>query len=319
VHSKYFRRLALFLLVFVVIGIIWQSAAAQVTDERYFPETGHWVTDEFLAKYQETSNPTILFGNPITEAFVDSFGTKVQYFEKVRFEIDPSLPAGLQVKLSPLGEYLYQEGQKLIVPSNFPACRYFAESGNSVCYAFLDFFDKHGGVTQFGYPISGFEIHEDWIVQYFQSARFEWHPENSPGKRVVVSDLGYRYFNHRGEDPRHLNPVGEINDIIVPVLRLRPRAFVSSAILPMGEKQTLYVIVQDQSLRPVANAQVDFTIVFSDNSQNEYRINNTNEAGISIFSFSVTANSPGIVNIFVDVTYTDPLITGKTRTSFQIW
>ena len=315
---KRFGSLILILFVFAVVGIAWQTAAAQVANERYFPETGHWVTDEFLTKYQAIPNPSELYGNPITEAFEDSFGIKVQYFEKVRFELDPTLPSNLQVKLSPLGEYLYQEGQQMFVPSNFPACRYFPESRNSVCYAFLDFFEKNGGVAQFGYPISGFEIHEDWIVQYFQNARFEWHPENSPGQWVVVSDFGYRYFNDRGEDPRRLNPVGEVDGIVAPVLRLRPRAFVSSAILPAGETQTLYVIVQDQNLNPVPDVQVDFVIEFSDRSQKEYRISDTNEAGISTFSFSVSASSRGVAKIVVVVTHNNT-ITGETRTSFQIW
>jgi hypothetical protein len=241
----------------------------------------------------------------------------VQYFEKVRFELDPSLPPGLRVKLSPLGEYLYQEGQLMPRPTNFPACQYFPKTGNSVCYAFLIFFEKYGGITQFGYPISDFENHEGWIVQYFQNARLEWHPENLPGERVVVSDLGYNYFNYRDENPRLLNPVEE-EEYIVPIWRLHPRAFVSSAILPVGETQTLYVIVQDQNLKPVSGAQVDFTIEFSNGTESEFRINDTNEAGVSTFSFKVSANSPGIAKIFVLVTL-DNFLTGETRTSFQIW
>jgi hypothetical protein len=317
-HLKRIRILIFIALIFVVAGLTWQATMAQATNARYFPETGHWVTDEFLIKYLDSPNPRTLYGNPITEAFVDSFGIQVQYFEKVRFELDSSLPQGLQVKLSPLGEYLYQEGQVLSTPTNFPACRYFPESDHSVCYSFLDFFEGHGGISQFGYPISGFEIHEDWIVQYFQNARFEWHPENLYGEYVVVSDLGYRYFNDRGEDPRRLNPIIEEDNLIVPVLRLRPKAFVSSAVLPLGETQTLYVIVQDQNLQPVPDAQVEFMIEFSDGSIQEFRISDTNESGVSTFNFKVSTNAKGIAQIFVVVTY-DNSLTGQTRTSFQIW
>jgi hypothetical protein len=316
--KKRIISVAFLVLIFTVIGIARQTASAQVTDSRYFPETGHWVTGDFLTKYQAIPNPTTLYGNPLTEAFIDSEEKTVQYFEKVRFELDPTLPTGIQVKLSPLGEYLYQEGQQMVMPSNTPACRYFPESGNSVCYAFLDFFEENGGVTQFGYPISGFEIQNGWIAQYFQNARFEWHPENPPGQWVTVADLGYEYFNVSGADSRLLNPVENSEGVVAPTIRLRPRAFVSSSILPIGDPQTLYIIVQDQNLNPVSGAKVDFTIEFSNGIQKEYRISDTNAAGISTFNFFVNTNSPGIANIFVVVTYNNSL-RGETRTSFQIW
>ena len=105
-------------LVLASLGIAGQQVLAQAENTRHFPETGHYVTDEFLVMYESIPNPTLLYGFPITEAFVDIFGTKVQYFEKVRFELDPSLPANIQVKLSPLGEYLYQEGEKLDITTN---------------------------------------------------------------------------------------------------------------------------------------------------------------------------------------------------------
>ena len=110
------KRLWLFvslLLLVSVLGISRQQVLAQTNVSRYFPETGHWVLNEFLFKYESIPNPTLLYGAPITEAFLDSFGTKVQYFEKVRFELDPTLPPNIQVKISPLGGYLYQEGRKI--------------------------------------------------------------------------------------------------------------------------------------------------------------------------------------------------------------
>ena len=314
------RYLVLISLIFLVaiVGVRWQQVLAQIEDPQYFPETGHWVEAEFLTKYYEISNPTILYGAPITEAFVDSFGIKVQYFEKVRFELDPSLPIGIQVKISPLGEFLYQEAQPLVVPSNSRACRSFTGSDHLVCYNFLDFFEENGGVSQFGIPISGFEIHNGWIVQYFQKARFEWHPENSPGQWVTVSNLGVRYFYESGEDSKRLSPVRDgDNTPFSPPLRLRPKAFVSSAVLPTGETQTIYVIVQDQNLRPVPGAEVEFKVTLPDGSVREYRPGNTNQSGVSTLDFSVDSEIIGIANIDVSVTYN--FLRGQTLTSFQIW
>lgn len=318
VRSKHYLVLIFLIFLIAIFGTGSQQGFAQSENTRYFPETGHWVANEFLLKYEDILNPTTLYGAPITEAFVDSFGIKVQYFEKVRFELDPSLPLGIQVKLSPLGEFLYQENQVLAVPSNSRACRSFAEINHTVCYAFLDFFEANGGVSQFGYPVSGFEIHDGWIVQYFQKARFEWHPENQPGQWVTLSNLGVRYFYDRGEDPKLLSPANETETRpFFPVLKLRPKAFVSSAVLPSGDTQTIYVIVQDQNLRPVPNAEVEFTVLLPDGSTKEYRASNTNKSGVSTLDFSVDSNSTGITNIQVSVTYNS--LRGKTRTSFQIW
>lgn len=68
--------------------------------------------------------------------------------------------------------------------------RYFAQTGQTVSGGFLTFFDKYGGVAIFGYPITG-EIFEDGdTVQYFQRARFEWHPDNPPAYRVQLGLVG---------------------------------------------------------------------------------------------------------------------------------
>lgn len=318
VNSK--RVWILISLVFLIaaLGVTGQQVIAQTGNSRYFPETGHWVTDDFLEKYESIPNPTMLYGVPITEAFEDSFGTKVQYFEKVRFELDPTLPNNIQIKLSPLGEYLYEEGIKLGPILTSPACRAFAETGQTVCFAFLDFFDANDGISQFGYPISGFENHDGRIVQYFQNARFEWHPENPKGQWVTVSNLGLRYFYQHGEDLKHLSPVLEDDNIPdISVLRLRARAFVSSSVLLSGEAQTIYVIVQDQNYKPVPGVEVEFIVTLPDGSTKEYRARQTNAAGVSTLNFPIRSDFPGIANIHVFTFYNT--LNGQTRTSFNIW
>lgn len=65
---------------------------------------------------------------------------------------------------------------------------YFSETGYYVSdlpHGFLSYWEKNGGLPVFGYPISG-EIQETnpdtgqtLTVQYFERARFEYHPENA--------------------------------------------------------------------------------------------------------------------------------------------
>ena len=56
---------------------------------------------------------------------------------------------------------------------------------------FLSFWRENGGVLMFGYPL-GEEIVEDGrIVQYFERARFEYHPEHlGKDRQVQLSLLG---------------------------------------------------------------------------------------------------------------------------------
>jgi spore germination protein len=64
-----------------------------------------------------------------------------------------------------------------------PTRVYFPQTGHSLGGGFLTYWRAHGGLPIFGYPISE-EVHEvsptdanPYTVQYFERARFEWHPE----------------------------------------------------------------------------------------------------------------------------------------------
>jgi len=57
------------------------------------------------------------------------------------------------------------------------ASRYFGPAGYSVSGSFLSFFDSHGGLRIFGYPISAQVTEEGRPVQYFERQRFEYHAE----------------------------------------------------------------------------------------------------------------------------------------------
>ena len=144
------------------------------------------------------------------------------------------------------------------LPQGDAGCQYFSETGFQVCYAFLDFFDKYGGIDQFGYPISDLELHDPFIVQYFQFARMEWHPEQPTGKQVSLTDIGKRYFT-LFEDPRRALPItnGAPQQL---VMELQVQAYVAQPVMTANGDQTVYVVVQDQSLAPVAGAVVTVSL-----------------------------------------------------------
>ncbi|HKP53718.1 MAG TPA: CAP domain-containing protein [Chloroflexia bacterium] len=68
----------------------------------------------------------------------------------------------------------------VLAPSQAPTSqglRFYQATGFSVGGAFLQFFDKYGGVRIFGYPISNEVAEGGMTVQYFERQRFEYHKE----------------------------------------------------------------------------------------------------------------------------------------------
>lgn len=242
-----------------------------------------------------------------------------QYFQRARFEYRADLPAGQRVQVTQLGRATYISTGALSVSNAF-ACRAYSETGYPVCFAFLEFFDQYGGPAQFGYPISGFEYHENKIVQYFENARMEWQPWRLEGQRVVLSDLGRMYFDNLGEDPALLSPVNPAGDNTTDganVVNLQVRAFAWKAVTLASDSQLIFVIVQDQNLQPVSNASCSTLTYWPDGHSNTSMLT-TNTNGVGMLSLSFT-DQPYSGLIYVDVTCVFENLSANTTTSFRIW
>lgn len=312
------RRFAALLLVVFLLGAGGSSVRAQTIDSKYFSETGHNVAGEFLKFYENNPNAAFLYGYPITEEFFSKDGKKVQYFQRARFEYRPDLPEGQRVQITPLGRLMYVPAGKLEVNSNTFACRAYPQTGFAVCFSFLEFFDAYGGAAQFGYPISGFEYHENKLVQYFENARLEWQPWKPEGQRVVVSDLGRMYFDKLGEDPALLPPAQPLNGAAQRmVLSLNVRAFVWKAVTLASDSQLIFIIVQDQNLQPVNNATCAAVVHWADGRADTHMLA-TNSNGVGIVSFSF-ANQPYGSLVYADVACSYGSLNKATATSFRIW
>jgi hypothetical protein len=92
--------------------------------------------------------------------------------------------------------------------------RYFSDTGHSVSGPFLEFFDGRGGLEVFGYPITDAYIDpaSGLRVQYFQRARFEYHPSNPAPYVVQLGLVGSQYLTlsepkvPEGQAPAAKNP-----------------------------------------------------------------------------------------------------------------
>lgn len=314
------KKIRFLLVIILAAGLVFgasQSVTADTTDAVYVTETGHWIWGEFLRQYNSVSDPLLLYGYPITDDFTDPVtNQRVQYFQRARFDLVDTAQ-GTVVQIAPLGSLLHEQGAPLAdIPNDGPTCRSF-DNGFSVCYAFLQFFDTYDGATHFGKPVANLEVIDGRYIQYFEYARMEWWPERPAGQRVVLSDLGRIYFDKVVADPTLLKSSPPAN-MAGNLLKPQARVFARSALVGRGEQQQVYVVVQDQYLRPMANSQVGVTLKYPDGSQEFYRLPETNEFGISQFTFTVPDfEVRSVINIEAEITLRGESATGKSW--FRIW
>ena len=83
------------------------------------------------------------------------------------------------------------------------ACQTFPETSKQVCDPFLTYWQQHGGLTQQGLPLSDAFNETNptngqvYLTQYFERARFEWHPNNDPSYQVLLGQFGRRILGER--------------------------------------------------------------------------------------------------------------------------
>jgi hypothetical protein len=69
--------------------------------------------------------------------------------------------------------------------------RYFPATGLTMAGEFTSYFDAHGGLPVFGYPITEARQEGGFLVQYFERERLEWHPEHAGTPfEVLLGRLG---------------------------------------------------------------------------------------------------------------------------------
>ncbi len=169
-------------------------------------------------EYWEQNGGLAVFGYPISPAAErqtaeGSFLT--QYFERNRFELHPEQARPYDVLLGRLGDdRLTQQGRNWFA---FPQgqqtadCLWFAETGHSVCdqeagLGFKSYWESHGlqdsalnryqrSLALFGLPLSepAMETNaagDTVLTQWFERARFEYHPNKPREFKVLLGLLG---------------------------------------------------------------------------------------------------------------------------------
>lgn len=315
------------LLLAVVLGVALAPAAAAQTaapaQPLYFPQTGHNVEYPFL-DYFVQNGAASRFGYPITEAYPDDpTGMLIQYFQRARLEWHPGNPDPYKVQLGLLGEQLNRRqpalaAQDIPSPSD-PSCHYFPETGHAACFQFLEYWRANGGLDQFGYPIAAPGLENGRIVQYFQRARLEWHPERVENQRVVLAPLGQIYFDFAQLDRGRLSPVlpnAGANEQLR-TLEMRAYASVNDAVVARGGTQTAYVVVTNQLRQPFAGAAVTLIVHYPSGDQS-FSLPATDSQGTSSINFPAGRFPPGTI-VAMEFIVTASGLSTTTRTSYLLW
>ena len=201
------RKTGLLLALALLLGasVLLPANASADHDEGptsvYFPTTGHTVADDFLSYWRHTGG-LVLYGYPLSEVVTDSkTNLPTQYFERAVFERHANNPAEWRVLLRRLGAGLTvgREDEQPFQPIpdyQTTGCDYFDLTDHRVCAGFKAYWETHGGLPVFGYPLSeefserNPDTGQTYTVQYFERARFEWHPENQPPWNILGGHLG---------------------------------------------------------------------------------------------------------------------------------
>lgn len=317
-NKRGYSLLILFILA-VYVGV--SPAFAQTGGGLHFRETDHWVYGAFLTFYLKAENPELVFGPPMTEEFISrppnaSAGLLVQYFNKVRFEFHPEFPEGQRVVITKLGANYRQSDVEVIIAPDHPSCRQSINWDYPVCYSFLEFFEANGQEIILGKPISHMEVHGTRVLQFFENARLEWHPNAPEGFQIISADLGSKYFFDRDEDMNRLGTIpGAFTHLLV--TSIHGRAFVDQAIITFKGKQIFFITAKNQNNIPINEAEITISIKHpSGNIVNLYNIR-TDSNGLAAASYQLDEGTIGTVQAVITIEFGD--VVKKIEVSYRVW
>ncbi len=200
------------LLIVLVLLLTTVAEARAQGDSQTFPQTGKTVGGRFLSYWQQHGG-LAQQGYPIAEEFnersdLNDQQYRVQYFERAVFEYHPeNAGTAYEVLLSQLGTFQYRKKYAGGAPGQQTSASnptLFKETGKTLGGKFRSYWEMHGGLAQQGFPISNeFSERSDldgksYLVQYFERAVFEYHPENAGTEyEVLLSQLGTFQYRKR--------------------------------------------------------------------------------------------------------------------------
>jgi sortase (surface protein transpeptidase) len=214
VNGRPARSVAILFSLALLLALFAPGAAQAQTSPRCFPETGYCITGR-IREYWERNGGLSVFGFPLTplqQERVENRTVQLQWFERNRLELHPENARPYDVLLGRIGaERLaaQQPGwQTLPHTQAEDGCLTFAETGRAICGDILAAWRANGlnldgspaiskaeSLALFGLPLTDPRPEQQsdgrtYVVQWYERARFELHPENRPPYHVLLGLLG---------------------------------------------------------------------------------------------------------------------------------
>ena len=209
-----------FALLLMLGGLpLLNPSSTYAADQRCFGETGQCISGRFRAHWEQNGGLAV-FGFPISsardEVNRDTGQTYLtQWFERNRIELHTENPAPYDVLLGRLGDdrLRQQNVDWRLQPAGerTSACLWFEQTKHSVCdqmpgVGFKTYWQGRGlsdpaldtygrSLALFGLPLTEPYMEtnssgDTVLTQWFERARFEWHPTNPQAYKVLLGLLG---------------------------------------------------------------------------------------------------------------------------------
>ncbi|WP_054533611.1 hypothetical protein [Herpetosiphon geysericola] len=225
------RRLIGVLAIGIIVLGAWPQAS--FAHNLCFEQTGFCLEEPF-SDYWEANGGLPVFGYPLAaaadEVNRDTGQTyNTQWLERNRFEVHPeNVGTPYEILLGLLGKTRLEQLGRIIEPAveAKDGCLWFKETGHNVCdqaqgVGFKSYWQSHGlninglnayerSLQLFGLPLTEAQTEtnangDTVITQWFERARFEWHPNNSAEFKVLLGLLGKEVSTYSAPEPNPSN------------------------------------------------------------------------------------------------------------------
>jgi N-acetylmuramoyl-L-alanine amidase len=197
IHAR--RWLIVIVLLSVSFGLL--PGMGRTTARAQAPASAAFPLEGVFSRFWEANGGLAQFGVALSPAVADpaSGGLIVQYFERARFEYHPEAPLAYVVQLTLFGGTALGARPERAAPPVPCAgdCTLYPETGHTLRGRFARHWAANGGLPVFGFPLTE-EILEvsltdgrEYTVQWFERARFEYHPEyGGTAYEILLGHLG---------------------------------------------------------------------------------------------------------------------------------
>jgi hypothetical protein len=161
------------------------------------------VIDVRLAGFWRSRGGLDIYGLPLTQPLIQPNGIIVQYFERARLEYHPDLagtPNAVLIGLLGVELGYGSPATATSAPTSTTELGwFFPTTKHLIGKEFRNYWRNRGGLAIFGLPIGEARMEDGRLVQYFERARFELHPELAgTAYEIQLGQLGVLALQAKG-------------------------------------------------------------------------------------------------------------------------